>query len=110
LTKEDYLENTFGLEDIYTPDSITVLKNSSAFNLKELMTLLNGRIFVICPLKSFKSHERIEIYLQKGAEFEFSVYNPGEEYWFTLSRLKCSKTFLSVAKKVTVGIVKANGR
>ena len=83
---EDYLENTFGLEDIFATKTISDLRNTSKFQLREVRTLFNGRVFVICPVTMFKVLDRIYLELLKNHEFKFSIHYPGEEFWFVFPR------------------------
>jgi hypothetical protein len=105
LTKEDYLENTFGLDDIYGPKTIRKFRNASSFKLKEMKTLFNGRVFVVCPLHQFAEYKRLIINLVKDTEFEFSVFKQDEEFWFTLSRFPMRT---SVTKINTVTMLSAD--
>jgi len=96
LTKLDYLENTFSLEDIFGHETIIKLQNSSNFHLEEIKTLCNGRIFAVCPLNKFKAYERIHLYLTKDTEFEIAFFREGEEFLFNLPRFPMQTTVATI--------------
>jgi len=94
------MANTFGLEDIFPPETIYILKNSSMFRIKEVKTILNGRVFVICPLAQFKAIERIRLQVFMNKEFDMFFLNPGDEFWFVFPRflVQSSRTLIDTQK------------
>ena len=108
-TLVDYVENTFGLEDIFTSQSTTVLKNSSLFKVKEIQTLPNGRVFIICPVTLYKVLDRLHLYIVKNREFLLSIFHPGEEFWFQFPRflMRDSLTLIDTQKMASVDVALA---
>ena len=105
----DYLENTFGLEDIFTSQSTAVVKNSSLFKVKEIQTLPNGRVFIVCPVTLYKVFDHLLLSILKNRTFLFSVFHPGEEFWFQFPRflMKDSTTLIDTQKMSSVDIAVA---
>ena len=89
----DYLENTFGLEDIFAPKTVIALQNTSVFRVKEVKTLNNGRVFAICPVMFYKVLDRIVLEILRNREFHLSIFYPGEEFWFVFPRFPVVASF-----------------
>jgi hypothetical protein len=79
-------ENTFGLEDIFQPDTVTVLKNKTIFEIKEVRNYYIGKCFTMRSLISFRKFEE-GVYLQFKKTFDLTlfIHSIEDEFWINFA-------------------------
>jgi hypothetical protein len=78
--------STFSLNDIFEDESLSLVKNSSLFEIREINSLLHGKCYSLCPLTLMALNENIQLQIKNEQNFEILVYNRDEEFWLILPR------------------------
>jgi hypothetical protein len=75
-------ENTFGLDDIFQPDTVTVLKNKTRYEIKEIRNYYIGKCFTMRSLISFrKIEEGVLLKFKKTFDITLFIHSIDDEFW-----------------------------
>jgi hypothetical protein len=81
FNEKSYNENIFQLEDIFGPDTVMDLKNTSNFLLKETQTLYLGLCFTLCSYGEFAKKNGHTVHLKTDFDVKIFVHQQVSEYW-----------------------------
>ena len=83
-TKEDYEENTFKLEDIFHPETIERLNNTSLYTIENLNTLVYGKCHKLCYQNPVSSQQAERFILKKQSDYIIYTLGDEEEFWLVM--------------------------
>ena len=80
-SNQDYIKNTFELEDFFGNKTLNEIRNSSLYRFQEVRSMFFGRCYKICsvvemPMNGIKIWE-----LQMDFNYKLFVHNDGDEFW-----------------------------
>ena len=79
--KKSYNENAYQLEELFSPKTVSDLKNSSLFKLSETMSIYLGRCFTICPVQKYGKKIGPALELKTDFDFKTFIHVAGFEFW-----------------------------
>ncbi len=103
---EQFLENTFELNDIFHSKSIAKLRNSSLYSLNEVWSTYLGRCYTVCYLPMVK-YLIYDLFLKQTFDLKMYVHNYGEEYWLTFDEIPTKNNFIILNANNQDGFVSA---
>ena len=81
FTHQDFVQQTFDMEDIFGSITVVELQNVSLFQTTVSYTLVLGRCYTVCPKELKQKNGFIKFRLQRQHEFKLFIHLPGEEFW-----------------------------
>ena len=80
--RSEFFNNSFNLDEIFDPETVTSLKNESQYSVTEVLSLYFGRCYCIKKLQE----DRLFVWRFKGL-WDTMVYlhTKGEEFWLVLA-------------------------
>ena len=79
--KKSYNENAYQLEELFSPNTVSILKNSSLVQLIETKSIYIGRCFTICTIIKFGKKFGPTLELKKDFDFKAFIHVAGFEFW-----------------------------
>ncbi len=86
-------ENTFQIEDVFHDTTLTKLKNTTNYLVKELWSIFTGRCFTVCYLHNVNL-DLNELYLKQTWDLKMYVHVRGEEFWLNFGDFPTEKSYM----------------
>jgi len=82
-TRDAFIKNTYGLDDIFHNETVTSLNNKTEFEYDTIFTLIYGRCFVIRKIKNVTIID-FKTYFDFKTTWDVQIYihNPGNKIQF----------------------------
>ena len=90
ILNESILESiSFSLTDIFSPETIEIITNSSLFTLKESYTTYNGMCYTIRKIHEVSAYDySFHFMLNKSLDYVYLVHEPFIEEFYVLGKKK----------------------
>jgi hypothetical protein len=100
ITYQNYLKNTYGLEDIFTAESVSILKNKEMFDIFSTRTILFGNVITVCPLEKMGRDDELSIKLKRYISYEiFALKDASERVFHLLDRFPVQDSRVEISTR-----------
>ncbi len=77
------MENTFSLEDIFSPTTVANLRNSSKFKMVEMTSMFFGRCYTACYVNKVVPKSGPRILFKTDFDVKVFFHISGSELWIS---------------------------
>jgi hypothetical protein len=81
IDEKTYNENSYKLEELFSPRTAARLQNQAIFQTKETDSLFLGRCYTICSLKNWSKKFGPVLGVKPEVDVKVFVHGNGNEFW-----------------------------
>ena len=108
-TRKAYKENTYKLDDIFSEETVQIIKNPTDFTITETESVLLGICQTICKLQKVEAFDFSLTFLMKR-NWDVNIYfhSKGIELWFLISPVVLDSQFVTLLTQNDKGLISAD--
>ena len=108
-TRKAYKENTFKLNDVFSDETVKILKNATEFAITETESVILGVCQTICKLQKVEAFD-FSFSLQMRRSWDVNIYfhSKGSELWFLFSPVVLDSQFVTLLTQNDKGLIAAD--
>ena len=80
-TEKEFIDQTFSLSDFFLPKTISMLKDSKDYKIKETLNIVAGRCHTICNLHKYYKKIGPSFLLKTNLNLLIFAHMEGDEFW-----------------------------
>ena len=77
----EFQANSFQMEDIFLPDTIAKLKDSSKYSVTEVDSIVHGKIFMICHRRGNRFLETEHLLIKNDKNYDVFTLEEEDHFW-----------------------------